>query len=183
MKKVIFILLLISLGVGVYIYKTNADVTYDTVTKSNITIDIPKNFKEIKLAEYDHSYINKSGTFGIYISSDPSEAVSLAESMKVLDKLFAAGLDSLMGTVYRKHGDVMSDVDVKECGLKVINGIEMGCVTATYNNKKKNVMIKESIYFIIVEDQLVQIDISYELKSREKYQEIVDHVVNSITIQ
>ena len=182
MKKVIFILLLISLGVGVYIYKANADVAYDTVSKHGITLEVPNYLKEEKEKDTnEYFYINKSKSFAMAINSFSNDGLSIEEYIDTADRIIAYDAINWKSL----FGSSISDIDVKQTGIEVINGIEMGYMVLTcskYQGKNK-ITLKLMNYVINLEDEMVGVVLGHEIKDRQKYQEVIDHILNSITIQ
>lgn len=191
MKKLLYVILLAILGLmafAVMKYKSEevTEVKYKTVTRNGATFDVPENYVETyQTSNGRYSYSNKSGTFSMAIEASVAGDTTIDQYFSYVKQLLSKGYVDLDYGTYRGQLSNISNSYISEDDVIKINGINMGYLVVDYDQKVKDKTyhVTEKLYCIIEDNRIIQFSFVSETDKEEKYQAIVDHVVQSISIQ
>lgn len=161
-------------------------IIYEAVTKYGVTFDIPDRYKEsFKTISSEYIYEDTKSSFMVSVAVTPIEyGPTLEEYLALLDELYTTGYITNGDEIYSLTYDIHSNFTVLNNSVENINGIDMGKMDITYNLEQegRDYFIKEEMYAVINDDQIVAFTFLYEEKDEEKFYEIIDHIVNSIKV-
>lgn len=190
-KSVLFLLLMIVGATVFFVIKRNNDedesYTYKTVTHNGVSFEIPDNFQEAYISNRGrYGYGNKTGTFVIAVESNEVGELTLEEYISMARTLYTTGsVRTPDGVTASWKADNITNILVTNYRVEKVNGVDMGLVIMTFKATVKDepYYFKQRLYGILVGGQATEIIILVERSKEEKYQELMDHVVNSIKIQ
>lgn len=168
------------------IYKNDNAVTYERVDEYGIVFDVPDDYRKVHSELLDaNSYQELSGNFQITVFDFVNEEKTVEEYITEIREAFISGLFDNEAYISQMVGDPVSNIRLREHGIEDNNGIEMGYMTFSYEleDKKKSTRMIEKIYLIDKGDKFIQLGFVYEPDDKDKYAEIVEHVVGTIEMK
>lgn len=168
------------------IYKNENAVTYERVDEYGIVFDVPDDYRKVHSELLDaNSYQELSGDFQITVFDFVNEEKTVEEYITEIREAFISGLFDNEAYISQMVGDPVSNIRLREHGIEDNNGIEMGYMTFSYEleEKKKSTRMIEKIYLIDKGDKFIQLGFVYEPDDKDKYAEIVDHVVGTVEMK
>lgn len=191
MKKLLYSILSIIIGVALFLVYLRMDdgkdsVTFKTETKHGITFDIPEGYKE-SYSTLDSTYIyeSKKDPFRVTVSSTLlGYEVTMEEYLAMFYELLTTGSTSNEYGTYSRSSNAYSNLMVLSNDVENINGIDMGKLAISYSSeqKGKKYYLKENMYIIMHNNQLILVNFTFERKNEDKHRETIDHIVNSIKL-
>jgi hypothetical protein len=188
MKKIIYSLPIIIVGIIIFLILKRADlfgvpITYKNVTHHGIALDVPDNYTEsYNTSDGERIYYNKAKSLQIAIEASEGVDITIDEYIDYVRQMLMTGSYKAGNRTVSYKNNNISDILILDY---IIDSKEKGKLTYKYNyiEKEGKRSITEKLFFIIKDNKITQVRIAFETDKKERLQEIIDHVAESISLK